>query len=262
VTNLKPREQGDIGVLSAMEWLASKGAHVYVPLGHSPDIDVIATIDGKVVRVEVKTSREHTRTDRWAVMIATRGGNQSWTGLVKYFKRERCDYLFVHVGDGRRWFIPSGAVEGRTGLSLGGQKYSEFEVEAGRPLEPPGQNPRLESTPLGEYRSGQTGHPVKVLAQPSEVRILPPPLPSPQPIKPTNYERKPGRNGEAVINQKRRLTIPQRPFYEAGFANGGRVRVRADGPSRVIVEQIELPAWAREPARAERRAPTEPGGKG
>jgi hypothetical protein len=48
-----------------------------------------------------------------------------------------------------------------------------------------------------------------------------------------------------VINQKRRITIPQRPFFEAGFANGGRVRARADGPGRIIVEQIELPDWAK-----------------
>jgi hypothetical protein len=47
-----------------------------------------------------------------------------------------------------------------------------------------------------------------------------------------------------VINQKRRITIPQRPFFEAGFANGGRVRVRADGPGRLVVEQIALPSWA------------------
>jgi hypothetical protein len=33
----KPREQGDLGELSAMEWLASQGAHIYLPLGHSPD---------------------------------------------------------------------------------------------------------------------------------------------------------------------------------------------------------------------------------
>jgi hypothetical protein len=74
-------------------------------------------------------------------------------------------------------------------------------------------------------------------------------------VKPTNYERKPGQNGEAVINQKRRVTIPQRPFFEAGFTNGGRVRVRADGPGRLVVEQIELPDWAKEPAGAERRSP-------
>ena len=42
--------------------------------------------------------------------------------------------LFVHVGDGRRWFIPAAAVEGRTAVNLGGPKYAEFEVEPGRPL--------------------------------------------------------------------------------------------------------------------------------
>jgi hypothetical protein len=41
------------------------------------------------------------------------------------------------------------------------------------------------------------------------------------------------------------MTIPQRPFFEAGFENGSRVRARSDGPGRIILEQIELPAWAR-----------------
>jgi hypothetical protein len=81
-----------------MDWLASKGAHIYVPVGHSPDVDLVAGIDGVLLRVEVKTSA-HRRSNRWSVVISTRGGNQSWTGLVKYFDRYRCDYLFVHVGD-------------------------------------------------------------------------------------------------------------------------------------------------------------------
>lgn len=63
-------------------------------------------------------------------------------------------------------------------------------------------------------------------------------------MRPTRYERKPGQNGYAVINQKRRLTIPQRAFFQAGLANGSRVRVRAAGPGRIIVEQVELPEWA------------------
>jgi hypothetical protein len=67
-------------------------------------------------------------------MICTRGGNQTWNGLVKRFSATRCDYLFVLVADGRRWFIPAGAVEGGSGLLLGGPKYVEFEVDAGRPL--------------------------------------------------------------------------------------------------------------------------------
>src|SRR5437867_4474072 len=94
---LKPREQGDIGELSAMEWLANKGARLYVPVGHSPDVDLIAVVKGETLRIEVKTSTYRNAAGRWQVMIATRGGNQSWTGLVKNFDRDRCEYLFAHV---------------------------------------------------------------------------------------------------------------------------------------------------------------------
>jgi len=40
------------------------------------------------------------------------------------------------------------------------------------------------------------------------------------------------------------MTIPQRAFFEAGLQNGSKVRVRSDGPGRIVVEQIELPGWA------------------
>jgi Holliday junction resolvase-like predicted endonuclease len=53
---LKPREQGDLGELSAMEWLASQGARIAIPVFHSPDWDLIAEAGGRVFRVQVKTS--------------------------------------------------------------------------------------------------------------------------------------------------------------------------------------------------------------
>jgi hypothetical protein len=244
-----------MGELSAMEWLASRGAHIYVPVGHSPDIDLVAEIEGVVLRIEVKTAT-HRRGDRWSVLISTRGGNQSWTGTVKYFDRSRCDFLFVHVGDGRRWFIPTGALDCRSALLLGGPKYAAFEIDPGRPLERRSVEPGLKSAgSLGEYPSGQRGGAVNAVAQSFGGSNPPSPISSPSRVKPTNYERKPGQRGEAVINQKRRLTIPQRPFFEAGFENGGKVRVRAVGPGRLLVEQIALPEWAEDPAGAERRAP-------
>jgi Holliday junction resolvase-like predicted endonuclease len=258
MAKLKPREQGDIGELSAMEWLASRGAHIYVPVGHSPDIDLVAEIDGVVLRIEVKTATHQISSGNWDVHIATRGGNQSWNGVAKYFDRDRCDFLFVHVGDGRRWFIPSGAIDARTGLTLGGHKYSEYEVESGRPI---GEALDNETSPLdlpaagGVSKWSKDGGCKPSGLCPSQVRLLPPPLASSRPVQPTNYERKPGQRGEAVINQKRRITIPQRPFFEAGFADSGKVRVRADGPGRIVIEQIELPPWARDPAGPERRAP-------
>jgi hypothetical protein len=131
---ISPREQGDIGERSALCWLIDQGATVYLPFGHSPDVDLVAGFGERLVRVQVKTSNCMQK-GRYAVTLATRGGNQSWSGLVKRFSAERCDYLFVLVGDGRRWFIPSAVVEGGSGLMLGGPKYAPYEVE--RPLTAP-----------------------------------------------------------------------------------------------------------------------------
>jgi Holliday junction resolvase-like predicted endonuclease len=127
---LSPRRQGDLGELSAMEWLVSQGYALYLPLGHSPDVDLIADDGEALMRVQVKTTtfREN---GRWRVGISTQGGNQSWNRVIKRFSAERCDRLFVLVGDGRRWFIPAESVEAETSLNLGGPKYAEFEVEPG-----------------------------------------------------------------------------------------------------------------------------------
>jgi len=43
------------------------------------------------------------------------------------------------------------------------------------------------------------------------------------------------------------MTVPYEPFHEAGLRIGDRVRFRADGPGRVILERIEAPPGA-EPA--------------
>jgi PD-(D/E)XK endonuclease len=118
-----------------MEWLGSRGALVLTPHGHSPDYDLVADLGDRLARVQVKTSICWAH-DRWVVTLATRGGNRSWSGLVKRLDASRCDYLFVLVGDGRRWCIPASRLDGRTGLTLGGPKYSEFEVTPGHPLPP------------------------------------------------------------------------------------------------------------------------------
>jgi hypothetical protein len=129
------RQQGDIGEASAIQWLVFQGFAVGIPFGHSPDWDLVAEMDGRLVRVQVKTCTRLIReTGRWSVTICTRGGNQSWNGLVKRLDASRCDFLFVHVGDGRRWFIPADHLEGSTTVNLGGPKYAEFEVESGDPL--------------------------------------------------------------------------------------------------------------------------------
>jgi Holliday junction resolvase-like predicted endonuclease len=77
---MSPRRQGDLGELSAMEWLGSKGYSLYLPVGDSPDFDLIAEDGDALLRVQVKTSTRH-RNDRWEVMLCTRVGTEAGTEL-------------------------------------------------------------------------------------------------------------------------------------------------------------------------------------
>lgn len=234
---LKPREQGDAGELSAMEWLASQGASIFVPVGHSPDVDLIASFEGRLIRVEVKTSTCE-RNGRWIVLISTRGGNQSWSGLVKYFDPARCDFLFVLVGDGRRWMIPTPALECESGLSLGGKKYAEFEVDRGAPLR---TKPSLESPPTrGSSGDGESGRSVKSVATPEWVRIPPPPSNSSGQLGPRACGRS-LRYQRTTISPQHQITVPSVPFADAGLCVGDRIHAAADGPGRVILERIDPP---------------------
>ena len=130
---LNPRLQGDLGEASAAQWLAFAGAAVAFPIHHTPDWDLIAEFGDELLRVQVKTSTVF-RAGRWAITLKTSGGNRSWSGVVKRLDSSRCDRLFVVVGDGRRWFIPSRSLDGSSQIVLGGTKYAEFEVEPGPPL--------------------------------------------------------------------------------------------------------------------------------
>lgn len=131
---LTPREQGNLGEYSAVEWFMSKGIPVGIPIGHTPDWDLLAEIDGKAARVQVKTTGCFNKR-RWELQVCTRGGNQSWNRIAKRLDASRCDYLFAVVGDGRRWLIPADAVGGGAAIRLGGPKYAAYEIEPGRPFE-------------------------------------------------------------------------------------------------------------------------------
>jgi hypothetical protein len=125
---LNPRLQGDLGEHSAMLWFWAQRAAVFVPLGHSPDYDLVADWGEGAMRVQVKTSTVFVK-NRWRLGVCTSGGNQSWNGLVKRLDPSRYDYLFALVGDGRRWLIPSEAVGGGRAIYLGGPTYDAFEID-------------------------------------------------------------------------------------------------------------------------------------
>jgi Holliday junction resolvase-like predicted endonuclease len=242
------RQQGDLGEVSAIEWLTRQGATVSTPLGHSPDYDLIADVSGRLLRVQVKTStcRQPTPNghERWSVAIRTNGGNQSWTGTTKRFDPTKVDALFVLAGDGRRWLIPASAVEGTNTIGLGGTKYSEFEIDLAPPIVDLvyGENSsssRIKRPDPGERRSGRAGlgcKPSATMLSGFESLL---PHPHSSSGERPQFERKRGRAGQAIIREKRQMTLPVNPCTEAGLHVGDRVRFRADGPGRIVLERIE-----------------------
>jgi hypothetical protein len=219
-----------------MEWLGSHGATIWVPFNHSPHVDLMAEWDDRLIRVQVKTSTFRgvvkAGEERWRISIATNGGNRSWTGLAKKFDPTRVDYLFVLVGDGRRWFIPAPFVEAARSVALGGMKYSEFEIERGTPFEAliygnAVANRIAGASPLpGECQSGQMDLTVNQAAMPTQVRILPPPSLTSRTSR------------QVLLRPKRQATFPKAPCEEAGILPGDRLRVSADGPGRIVFEKI------------------------
>ena len=238
-----------------MEWLASKGALIWVPLGHSPDVDLMAEMERRICRVQVKTSTQSAETPnghrRWRVMIATSGGNQSWSGTTKKFDPAEIDYLFVLVGDGRRWFIPAASIEARRQVALGGSKYAEFEIERGQPIErliyPDGVT-ALESRSLawGSAGAGEPGRPVKSVATLEWVRIPPPPSGPrigdgqtvPGGAETESEADAPLRFRRTQISSKHQITIPSVPFRKAGLQPGDRLHAWAGGPGCVVFERV------------------------
>jgi hypothetical protein len=235
-----------------MEWLGMHGALVWIPLGHSPDVDLIAELDGRLLRVQVKTTTMRVVTPdghaRWSLSIATNGGNQSWTGLYKTLDPSAVDYVFALAGDGRRWFIPAPALEATRAISLGGPKYSEFEIQPGTPImrliyggHEGGS--RIDADRTGECPSGQRERTVNAPATPTQVRILPPPSSPPAPVidppGPTSRARAPITTGRTRIWGKRRITIPLAPFGASGLRIGDALRADSVGEGRLVLTKID-----------------------
>jgi bifunctional DNA-binding transcriptional regulator/antitoxin component of YhaV-PrlF toxin-antitoxin module len=257
------RQQGDLGEASAIEWLTRQGGIVALPLGHSPDFDLVAEIGGRLLRIQVKSSTQEVRTPnghlRFSVSLVTCGGNQSWNGVAKVFDPAKVDFLFAVTSRGRRWFIPASDLDGRRAVQLGGTKYSEFEIEGTAPIRELvyGADPVLESRPPGEYPSGQRTAAVNRQAQPSQVRILPPPSgPAVSPDSPTV--------GRTKMSSHYQVAVPRAVASAASLSPGDRFRVESDGTGRFVMTRIEeyrrqhaaqLALPDEEPAGAERRAP-------
>jgi bifunctional DNA-binding transcriptional regulator/antitoxin component of YhaV-PrlF toxin-antitoxin module len=235
---LNRRQQGDLGEISAIDWMTRLGGLVLLPVGHSPDFDLVAEVADRLLRVQVKTSTQEIQTPnghiRYPVSLVTNGGNQSWSGVSKFIDPTRIDYLFVLTACGRRWFIPATDLGGKTAIQLGGPKYAEYEIEPATAIRELVyvQEAALEFSAPGEYPSGQRTAAVNRQAQPSEVRILPPPSDTVDP-------REPHAVGRTRMSSHHQVTVPRAVASASSIEPGDRFRVESDGKGKFVMTRID-----------------------
>jgi hypothetical protein len=121
------KQQGDIGLGTAIAWFVQNGYRVSIPLTDSQDYDLVVEVNGNFYGVQVRTTYYKRPNGVFAVNLRVSGGNRSGTGRIKHFDPDSVAYLFVVTEFGDKYFIPSNAIVARNSLTLC-DKYEQYRV--------------------------------------------------------------------------------------------------------------------------------------
>ena len=125
---MNTKQQGDIGVGTAIAHFINMGWPVSFPLTESLPYDLIVDEDGELKKVQVKTTR-HKDAGKFKVEIRTSGGNQSFK-TTKAFNPTKVDYLFVLCLDKEehiKYLFPMTMEFPTQSLTLG-PSYDQYKV--------------------------------------------------------------------------------------------------------------------------------------
>lgn len=129
--NVSRHTQGILGELTAQLILTHLGYEVAIPTGIHLPYDLLAELNGRLYKVQVKTTNRvvggTAENPRYEVFIATSGGNTR-KNSVKAFDSSLIDLMFVVAGNGSCWLIPADAIDVKTQLYVGTEKYAQFQI--------------------------------------------------------------------------------------------------------------------------------------
>lgn len=125
------KKQGDAGLGAAIGYFTRKGLGVSIPLTDSQDYDLITDDNGKLGRVQVKTStfiakKGQRKSQNYYVSLTVKGGNRSGVGEIKKFNPEQVDAVFI-LTPTSQYCIPVSEISGKNSITLG-EKYEKFKV--------------------------------------------------------------------------------------------------------------------------------------
>ena len=120
------KQQGNIGHAAALFYYSSLGWNVSNPITDCADYDFLAEDNGKIYKIQIKTTKYLTESGNYEVRIVTSGGNQKeyWR---KELNKEILDYLFVLTEQGICYSIPISEIETSNSITLY-DKYDKYKV--------------------------------------------------------------------------------------------------------------------------------------
>ena len=120
--------QGNLGLGKAIEYFVSHSIPVSIPLNDTQPYDLIADFNGKLQKIQVKTSRATNNGISYEVQLRNTGGNRTGTVRQVAFDNTTSDYLFIYTANEKIYLIPTKNITATNAITVG-IKYTEYEVQ-------------------------------------------------------------------------------------------------------------------------------------
>ena len=118
--------QGNVGLGMAIAYYTSICVPVMIPLNDTQKYDLVVELDGKLKKVQIKTTRGKSKSGKYAVQLKHSGGSDNKKAIVNFDNTES-DILFVVTIDGDLYQIPSEQITAKTQLILS-EQWNKFKV--------------------------------------------------------------------------------------------------------------------------------------
>lgn len=123
------KQQGNIGLGSAIQYFTQNLYLVSLPLNDSQDYDLIVEDrDGTLKKVQVKTSTQKSKYGTYAVNLRVLGGNSKQNYVHKKANEVIYDWLFILCENGDRYLIPKENIQNVKSTITVGKLYQEFKL--------------------------------------------------------------------------------------------------------------------------------------
>ena len=111
------KDQGNIGLVKALFELHLLGYRISIPITENQKYDLIGDKDGKLYRIQIKTTKNKSPYNIFIVGLRTLGGNQSFHSIKKR-KIGDYDLLYVLTDENISYLIPDDAFNNTNSIHL------------------------------------------------------------------------------------------------------------------------------------------------